>query len=76
MGNLALDIMSDAIRSSPQLRRGKVWCLKCGKVLRVKSMDCMSYGWPKCCEQTMSLDSPEERKAIKETNYNDTVEVE
>lgn len=49
----------------PQLRRGRVWCLKCGHTLRVDSATCLSKGWPKCCGETMSIDSPEEREALR-----------
>jgi len=45
----------------PQLRRGIVWCRKCGSSKRVDSGIAMQYGWPKCCSETMTIDSPEER---------------
>lgn len=52
-------------RSTPQLRRGKTWCLKCGRELDVDSAEFLRRGWPKCGGQTMSLDSPEERRAME-----------
>jgi len=45
----------------PQLRRGKVWCLKCGNEQDVNAAQCLRSGWPKCCGETMTIDSPEER---------------
>lgn len=42
----------------PQLKRGKVWCRKCGKEQAVDSNYCLSNGWPKCCEYTMTIDHP------------------
>jgi Zn finger protein HypA/HybF involved in hydrogenase expression len=48
--------------SVPQLRRGKVWCVKCGRELDVNAADCLRNGWPKCHGQTMTIDSPEERR--------------
>jgi hypothetical protein len=47
----------------PQLRRGRVWCTSCGCSRQVDSVDCLRHGWPKCCGYTMTIDSPEERKA-------------
>lgn len=51
----------------PQLRRGMVWCVKCGRSERVDSANALRHGWPKCCGQTMTIDSPEER-ASRETD--------
>jgi hypothetical protein len=48
-----------------KLRRGMVWCHTCFRVERVSSAECLATGWPKCCGYTMSIDSPEERKAGK-----------
>ena len=48
----------------PKLARGRVWCHTCGKTLKVNSGECLSSGWPKCCGETMSIDSPEEHKAL------------
>lgn len=44
----------------PQVRRGKVWCHQCGRE-EAAGVECFRTGWPKCCGQTMSLNSPEER---------------
>lgn len=44
-----------------KLQRGQVWCHKCGRTQRVNSSECLRSGWPECCGQTMSIDSPEER---------------
>jgi hypothetical protein len=53
----------DMASSSPQLKRGRVWCHKCGHSQQVDSGECLRNGWPKCCGETMSIDSPEERAA-------------
>jgi Zn finger protein HypA/HybF involved in hydrogenase expression len=45
----------------PQLKRGQVWCRRCGNTFNVNGADCLANGWPKCCGQTMSIDSPEGR---------------
>jgi len=45
----------------PKLKRGYVWCKTCGKKLKVDSADCFKNGWPKCCNYTMTIDSPDER---------------
>lgn len=52
-------IISDAMKS-PQLARGRVWCLECGRTQKVHSADCLRHGWPLCCGYTMSISSPEE----------------
>jgi hypothetical protein len=49
----------------PQLKRGIVWCVKCGRSQSVNAAGCLAKGWPKCCDQTMTIDSPEERAAAK-----------
>lgn len=46
----------------PKLSRGQVWCLKCGRTEKVDSGACLRSGWPECCGETMTLDSPEERR--------------
>lgn len=54
--------LSNAI---PELRRGMVWCIKCGKTEIVSPAHCLEHGWPKCCGQTMTTDSPEERGVVR-----------
>ena len=54
----------DMAKSDNKLTRGRVWCVTCGKTRRVDSAQCMQHGWPKCCGQTMTIDSPEERKEL------------
>ena len=44
----------------PKLRRRIVWCCKCKKSVKISSSDCLKNGWPKCCGQTMTIDSPNE----------------
>ena len=46
----------------PQIKRGLVFCHSCGAT-RKAGVDNFRSGWPKCCGQTMSLDTPEERAA-------------
>lgn len=48
----------------PQLKRGHVWCHKCGRDQKVNSGQCLRHGWPKCCGATMSIQSPLERALI------------
>lgn len=56
------------VREVPQLRRGVVWCLTCERSQDVDTADLLRRGgWPRCCGQTMSLDSPEERKALSQS---------
>ena len=47
----------------PKLTRGQVWCHQCGATQRVDSAACLRSGWPRCCGQTMAIDSPAERRA-------------
>lgn len=49
----------------PSLARNKVWCKKCGREQKVDSAKCLSKGWPKCCGDTMTIDSPEESKILR-----------
>ncbi len=46
----------------PKLARGMVWCKRCGASIKVDSGKCLRTGWPECCGETMTIDSPEERK--------------
>ena len=41
--------------SHPSLKEGVVKCQKCGKRLKVDSVYCLQFGWPKCCGYTMKL---------------------
>lgn len=52
---------SAAAGSDPKLRRGMVWCKRCGHAQPVDSAECLHIGWPKCCGATMTIDAPEER---------------
>lgn len=47
----------------PSLKRNRVWCTKCGRSQQCDSGKAMRSGWPECCGYTMTIDSPEERKA-------------
>lgn len=44
-----------------KIKRGLVWCMKCGRSQEVNVAECIAEGWPQCCGETMWLDSPEER---------------
>lgn len=57
------ELARSVVASTPQLRRGRVWCHTCGHTEAVDSATCLASGWPTHCGQTMSIDSPEERKA-------------
>ena len=52
-------------RSVPQISRGEVWCTKCGRVQKVDGAAALSHGWPECCGETMTIDSPQWRTAQK-----------
>lgn len=45
----------------PKLARGLVWCRSCNREQSVSSAYAMKHGWPKCCGETMTIDSPDER---------------
>lgn len=47
----------------PQIKRGRVWCHKCGHTAEVDGAHCLAHGWPLHCGETMSIDSPEELRA-------------
>ncbi len=51
------------IEAIPKIARGRVWCTTCGREERVNGGMSMRFGWPKCCGYTMTIDSPEERRA-------------
>lgn len=52
-----------------KLDRGRVWCTVCGntQMVNAKAIVWFSDGmhWPKCCGYTMTIDSPEEREAMR-----------
>lgn len=52
------------IANIPQIKRGMVWCTTCGRQESVRGRSCLTTGWPKCCGYTMTIDSPEERRAL------------
>jgi len=47
---------------------GRVWCMKCGATRKVDSGDCLRHGWPECCGETMTIDSPEEERRLSAPN--------
>ena len=44
--------------SHPKLQLGKVYCLVCRRVSTVNVEYCFEHGWPECCGETMTIDSP------------------
>lgn len=60
---------SRVVAEIPQLKRGMCWCRKCGRVSHNNANFCLRNGWPKCCGETMTIDSPEERAefAVKDS---------
>ena len=61
-----MGFIDNAVNSNDKLKRGQVWCLECGRTIKINSAGCLTGGWPKCCGYTMSLDSPEELEANNE----------
>lgn len=57
------DLYESIAKAVPQIERGKVWCIACGRVQRVDGADALRNGWPKCCGATMTIDSPQWRRA-------------
>jgi hypothetical protein len=55
-------LATNIVASVPALQRGRVWCHQCGHTEAVDSAQCLRDGWPRHCGETMSIDSPEERK--------------
>ncbi|HKY80847.1 MAG TPA: hypothetical protein VJM09_05175 [Sphingobium sp.] len=49
--------------SHARLRRGLVWCRRCGRSVQVDPAGAMRHGWPSCCGYTMTIDAPEERSS-------------
>lgn len=50
-----------------EIRRGMCWCVMCGRRRVVDGAQCLAHGWPTCCGQTMTIDSPQKRAAMKRT---------
>lgn len=63
-----IDGMYKEIAGIPKIARGLVWCIKCGAMRSVNGGQCMRSGWPLCCGQTMTIDSPQERKLQQATS--------
>ena len=59
-----MNMYDKMVADVPQLVRGIVWCHTCGRQQTVSSAHCLAVGWPKCHGQTMSIDSPGERKRL------------
>lgn len=64
------DRLREVMAASAFVARGMVWCVVCGKSHSVNASYALAHGWPKCCGQTMTIDSPEERKQLaKATDF-------
>lgn len=50
--------------SQTRLARGRVWCRACGHSQTVDPADCLRHGWPNHCVVTMTIVSPEEKRAL------------
>lgn len=51
----------------PSIARGWLFCHKCGRFDQHDSRTFAGFfasGWPRCCGETMSLDSPRERQRL------------
>lgn len=64
-----MTIQDKMARSHPSLLRGQVWCKKCGSTRMVNSGKALTYGWPKCCGHTMTIDSPEEQQSLLKRSH-------
>lgn len=65
---MGIETFKNEVLEIPQIKRGIVWCTKCGREQRVNPGEAMfGGGWPKCCGFTMTIDSPEERADRKAT---------
>lgn len=62
IADIAANLHKNIVNDVPKLKRGQIWCHKCGHSENINSEVCLRYGWPKHCGETMSIDSPEERK--------------
>lgn len=58
-------LYDEITRSHPSLLRGRVWCTRCDKWKDVDPDKCLAEGWPRCHGATMTIDSPEDRKAAR-----------
>lgn len=58
--------LKDDFAKIPAISRGQVWCTVCGHTQKVNGVNAtLGGGWPKHCGYTMTIDSPEEREALK-----------
>lgn len=55
-------LYDEIARSHPSLLDGRVVCGRCGQTRVVDAARCLREGWPKCCGQTMSLETKEGQK--------------
>jgi hypothetical protein len=64
-----MSIHSRIVEDVPQLKRGQVWCRRCGATRKVDSAHCLAHGWPECCGETMTIDDPRaQRRSIERSN--------
>jgi hypothetical protein len=62
---MTLDLHDKIAADVPKIARGKVWCVRCRRMQLVDGAQCLRSGWPLCCGQTMTIDSPQWRAAQK-----------
>lgn len=59
---MAIAIAEKLAGCHPKLSRGVLWCRTCNRpVYGVNFAECFRNGWPRCCGETMTIDSPKER---------------
>lgn len=56
-----MNVHEQLAQSHPKISPGIVWCVKCQTTRHVDPERCLATGWPTCCGQAMTIDSPEER---------------
>ena len=56
-------LIDDLSKCHPKIARGQVWCKKGGATKTGALKVWFASGWPTCCGDTMTIDSPEERKS-------------
>jgi Zn finger protein HypA/HybF involved in hydrogenase expression len=60
-----MSLLKTLTNCHPSLTRGQVWCKKCGQTQKINTAHCLRCGFPECCGETMTIDSPEEQKNLR-----------
>jgi hypothetical protein len=53
----------DPAEIAARIARGVCYCTRCEAMKTVNGAACLEKGWPRHCMATMSIDTPEERRA-------------